>query len=89
MHSYSWIFSDEDVDMEAEVEDVTSGFLHNKEILEKEESIPFLRRSYRLVEQSTGLRKRAKRVMEEKGEVRMDKVLRKPWNYGTVGRKNL
>ena len=51
----------------------------------KQVNIPVLRRSSRLAEQLTGQRKGANRVMEEKEEVRMDKVMRKPWNYGTGG----
>ena len=85
MPSYSWIFSDEDVDVEEEVEDATSVDPNNKKMLEKEGNIPVLRRSSRLAEPLTGQKKGAKRVLEEKEEVRMDKVMRKPWNYGKGG----
>ena len=85
MHSYSWIFFDKDIDMEEEVEDTTTANPPNQEMLVKQVNIPVLRRSSRLAEQLTGPRKGAKRVMEEKEEVRMEKAMRKPWNYGTGG----
>ena len=54
MPSYSWIFSDEDVDVDEEVEDATSVYPNNKKMLEKDGNIPVLRRSSRLAEQLTG-----------------------------------
>ena len=85
MHSYSWIFFDKDVDMEEEVEDTTAVKPPNREMFVKQVNIPVLRRSSRLAEQLTGQRKGVKRVMEEKEEVRINKDMRKPWNYGTSG----
>ena len=85
MHSYSFIFFDKDTDMEEKVEDTVNP--PNWKMLAKQIYFPVL------AKQLTGQRKAVKSVMEEKKEkeeVRMDKVMRKPWNYGTsIGRKTL
>jgi hypothetical protein len=74
MECFSWIFSDDDVNMEEENEDV-----------KKKEDLPGVRRSSRLAEKMTGQKMGEKRLREEQEEVQMKKMIRKPWNYGASG----
>ena len=75
MECFSWIFSDDDVNMEEEVEDV-----------KKKEDMPGVRRSSRLADKLAVVQKMGeKRFREEHEEVEMKKMNRKPWNYGASG----
>ena len=74
MKCFSWIFSDDAVNMEEEDEDV-----------KKKEDMPGERRSFRLAAKMAGQKMLEKRLRKEQGEVQMKKINRKPWNYGTSG----
>ena len=96
LEEYSWIFSEEDNDMEVDNKDTCSVIeVKNKNVEVNERNIADLRRSPRIAERKSEQQstKRVRVFKEEQQEkkARMDKKIenRRPWNYGLTGRKRL